>query len=161
MKTSILLFHLLVTLCATAFLAAQQNVAHPDLRAFPPAKDGMERHVIVLPHKERGEEDAFRVELIAGTMMDTDGTNLYRLGGTLKEKHLEGWAYSFYEFTPGPTAMTLMAPRGKPVKKFVSAPPLHTNYNSRLPIVIFAPAGYEIRYRIWKADENFTTAPKG
>ena len=25
-------------------------------------------------------------------------------------------------------------------------------YNSRLPVVVYAPEGVELRYRIWKAD---------
>jgi ecotin len=166
------LFATLITLCTTAILAAQPgattdpekqrtSVAHPDLKAFPPAKAGMERFVIVLPRKERGEEDALRVELIPGKMMETDGVNLYRFGHILKEKNLEGFGYPFYEISEGSVAMTLIRPGPKPVIKFVSGQSLHTHYNSRLPIVIYAPAGYQIRYRIWKADETFSTAPKG
>ena len=66
-------------------LATQMAVLgaeHPELKAFPEAKEGMERFVIVLPHKERGEEDAFKVELIPGKTMPTDGVNLMRLGIT-------------------------------------------------------------------------------
>ena len=136
-------------------------VTHPELKVFPAAKAGMERHVIVLPHKERGEEDAFRVELMPGKMMETDGTNLYSFGNILAEKNLEGFGYSFYEISDGPVKMTLMRPGPNPVNKFVSGQSLHIHYNSRLPIVIYAPAGYEVRYRIWKADEAFTPAPKG
>lgn len=166
------LFVTLITLCTPATLPAQPRenskpeerpatVTHPDLKLFPPAKAGMERFVIVLPHKERGEEDAFRVELMPGKMMKTDGTNLYSLGNILAEKNLEGFGYSFYEISEGPVRMTAMRPGPNPVNKFVSGQSHHTNYNSRLPIVIYAPAGYEIRYRIWKADETFTPAPKG
>jgi ecotin len=104
---------LLLALCTTGMLAAEQPespkpdsrptaVTHPELKAFPQAKAGMERFVIVLPHKERGEEDAFRVELIAGKIMETDGVNLVRLGSSLQEKTLEGWAYPFYEIKDGP-----------------------------------------------------------
>jgi serine protease inhibitor ecotin len=39
---------------------ASARAEHPQLKAFPAAKEGMERFVIVLPHKERGEEDAFQ-----------------------------------------------------------------------------------------------------
>ena len=161
----------LITLCTTAMLAAQpgeltkpetrqDSTPLPDLKAFPPAKAGMERFVIVLPHKERGEEEALKVELMPGKMMETDGVNLYSLGGALVQKNLEGWAYSFYEFAEGPVKMTMMKPGATPVKKFVSGQSLLTHYNSRMPIVIYAPAGCEIRYRIWKADETFTAASK-
>jgi Ecotin len=75
----------------------QASASHPDLKVFPPAKAGMERFVIVLPRKERGEEDASRVELIPGKMMETDGVNHYSLTASLQQKNLDGWAYSFYE----------------------------------------------------------------
>ncbi len=164
---------ILATLCSTGILVAQPtgktpvpearqaSATHPDLKVFPPAKAGMERFVIVLPHKERGEEDAFRVELIPGKMMETDGVNLYRLGRILEEKTLEGFGYPFYEISEGAVAMTLIRPGLTTVVKFVSGQSHHTNYNSRLPIVIYAPAGYEVRYRIWNADKKFTTAPRG
>jgi ecotin len=61
----------LVVLSVSAF-----GAEHPALKAFPAAKEGMERFVIVLPEKERGEEDSFRVEIIVGKDMLTDGVNL-------------------------------------------------------------------------------------
>ena len=46
-------------------LSAGAHGAEPsELKAFPDANEGMERLVIVLPHKERGEEDGFKVELL-------------------------------------------------------------------------------------------------
>lgn len=166
------LFATLIAFSTNAILAAepeetdkqeerQAAATHPELKVFPPAKAGMERFVIVIPHKERGEEDAFRVELIPGKMMDTDGTNLYSLGNILAQKNLEGFGYSYYEISDGPVKMTLMRPGPNTVNKFVSGQSLHINYNSRLPIVIYAPTGYEVRYRIWRADEDFTPAIKG
>lgn len=165
-------FATLITLCTATVHAAepiektkakeqQASVSHPDLKAFPPAKAGMERFVIVLPHKERGNENAFRVELIPGKMMETDGVNLYSIASKLVEKNLEGWAYSFYEISDGPVKMTAMKPGTTPVIKFVQAPSLLTQYIISRPIVIYAPAGYEIRYRIWRAEETFHTAPNG
>jgi ecotin len=142
------------------FLALGGSAAageHPELKAFPPAEDGMERFVIVLPHKERGEEDGFKVEIIAGQEMLTDGVNLVRLGNAIEPRNLEGWGYTYYEVTgSSETISTLMAPpEGAPkVKAFVTAAPLHVRYNSRLPIVVYAPRGYEVRYRIWSASET-------
>ena len=49
----------------------------------------------------------------------------------------------------------MAAPEGAPkVKTLVTAAPLHVRYNSRLPIVVYAPSGYEVRYRIWSASET-------
>jgi ecotin len=139
-------------------------VEHPQLKAFPAAEEGMERFVILLPHKERGEEDDFRVELIAGKTMMTDGVNLVRLGSRIETRDLQGWGYTYYEVTgPSQTLSTLMAPpEGSPqVETFVTAAPLLIRYNSRLPIVIYAPSGYAVRYRIWQASETTQTAEKG
>ena len=137
---------------------------HSQLKAFPPAEEGMERFVIVLPHKERGEEDGFKIELIPGKVMLTDGVNQVRLGTTIGSRPLKGWGYTYYEVTGRDVAMsTLMAaPEGTPkVEKFVSGTSLTIRYNSRLPIVIYAPEGYEIRYRIWKASDEMKSAEKG
>jgi ecotin len=130
---------------------------HPELRAFPAAQEGMERFVIVLPHKERGEEDDFKVELIVGKEMLTDGVNQVRLGNAIEPRTLEGWGYTYYEVSgSSATISTLMAPpEGAPkVKAFVKAAPLQVRYNSRLPIVIYTPRGYEVRYRIWNASQT-------
>ena len=128
---------------------------HPELKAFPKAKDGMERLVIEVPTKTRAEEGGFKVELIPGKLMMTDGVNLVRLGAAIEERPLKGWGYTYYEITgSGLTMSTLMAtPEGsKQVEKYVQGTSILIRYNSRLPIVIYVPKGYEVRYRIWKAD---------
>ena len=33
-------------------------------------------------------------------------------------------------------------------------------YNSRLPLVVYVPAGVEVRYRIWRAEKKIQTAPE-
>lgn len=137
---------------------------HPELQAFPAAQEGMERFVIVLPHKERGEEDDFKVELIVGKEMLTDGVNQVRLGNAIEPRTLEGWGYTYYEVSgSSATISTLMAPpEGAPkVKAFVKAAPLQVRYNSRLPIVVYTPRGYEVRYRIWNASQTTHTAERG
>jgi len=137
---------------------------HPELKAFPEAGPGMERFVAVLPHKERGEEDAFRVELFVGKEMLTDGVNLLRLAQVVEPRDLAGWGYTYYEVTgPAETVGTLMAPPegAPPVRAFVTATPLTIPYNSRLPIVVYVPEGYQVRYRIWQAAETVQSAEKG
>ena len=134
---------------------------HPQLKAYPPAKEGMSRFVIVLPHKERGEDKNFMVELTVGKEMLTDGVNRVGLGSKIERKVIKGWGYSYYEVTGSMAAVSTMmaAPGGAAkVKKFVSGAPLQINYNSRLPVVIYVPEGYEIRYRIWSAPEKMEKA---
>ena len=132
-----------------AFAAEQSQ-----LKAFPPAAYGMERIVIELPHKERGEEDSFKVELIPGKVMLTDGVNLARIGLSIVSHPLKGWGYTYYEVTGSDVAIsTLMAvPESQEkISTFVHGSSLLIQYNSRFPIVIYMPRGYEIQYRIWSA----------
>ena len=140
---------------------AAVGAEHPQLKAYPPAKDGMSRFVIELPHKERGEEDSFKVELIVGKVMLTDGVNQIRLGNKIERKVIKGWGYSYYEVAESGAAISTMmaAPEGAPkVKKFVKMAPLQIRYNSRLPVVIYVPKGYEVQYRIWSASETMEKA---
>ena len=137
---------------------------HNNLKAFPAAANGMERHVIVLPHKERGEEDAFKVELIAGKQMMTDGVNQIRLGANIEAKPLKGWGFTYYEVAKFGHAISTrigVPPNTPKVKNFISGSPLIIRYNSRIPIVIYTPKGGEVRYRIWRAGEKFEVVKKG
>lgn len=136
---------------------------HKYLKAFPKAEENMQRHVIILPEKQRGEEDDFRVELIVGTTMLTDGVNNYRLGGTIQDQPLKGWGFTYYEVKKlGQPAQTLIGvpPTQPPVEKFVNGPSKMIRYNSRLPIVIYVPTNAEVKYRIWKAGDT-ANAQKG
>ncbi|MFP6886610.1 MAG: ecotin family protein [Opitutales bacterium] len=140
------------------------GAVHPELKPFPKAKKGMERFVIALPEKKRGEDAGFKVELIPGKTMMTDGVNHYFMGTTLEPKNLQGWGYTYYEIKGGHgVASTLIGiPEDQPqVEKFVQGKPLLIRYNSRLPIVIFAPKGFEIKYRIWSASDKTQEAKEG
>lgn len=155
---------LLLIICLAGFSVSVFGAEHPELKAFPPAKDGMERFVIVLPPKERGEEDDFQVEIIVGKEMLTDGVNRVRLGNTIEPRPLPRWGYTYYEVIGSSASMsTMMAPPpGAPmVKTFVTGTPLLVRYNSRLPIVVYVPTGYEVRYRIWLAPGTAEKAEKG
>jgi len=128
-----------------------------ELKAFPDAEAGMDRFVILLHHKERREENNFKVELIPGKIMLTDGVNQMRLGTTITPHPLEGWGYTYYEITGKDVAMsTLMAAPegGQKIRRFVQGTSLLIRYNSRLPVVVYAAKGSEVRYRIWSAGET-------
>jgi ecotin len=127
---------------------------HRYLKAFPLAAKGMARYVIQLPHKERGVDSNFKVELIVGKEMLTDGVNSVRLGGIIEPKPLKGWGFTYYEVSKlGPGMSTLIGVRpGTPkAKKFVSGPSTLIRYNSRIPLVVYVPVGAEVRYRVWEA----------
>ena len=150
--------------CLTLWTMSAYSGQHPQLKAFPAPAEGMQRFVILLPHRERAEEGRFALEIVAGREMLTDGANLLRLGNQIEPRTLRGWGYTYYEVTGSSETMsTMMAPPpGAPqVKQFVSARPLRIAYNSRLPVVVYAPKGYQIRYRIWTAPEAFEWAGEG
>ncbi len=154
---------------AVAILAASSTIAHarspvhrplppnPNtakvLQAFPPAQPGQMRFVIPLP--PQADEQAYRVGIRVGRVQQTDGVNQYGLSGELVETVLSGWGYTYYEYTGrlDQGYSTRMAPRpGRPpVQAFVSSPESVVRYNSRMPLVIYAPAGAEVRYRIYAA----------
>lgn len=122
------------------------------LAVYPEAAEGMVRHVIFLNAKP--DESLFKVEIIPGKVMSVDN-NIHRLMGKMEEKDVQGWGYTYYEFTSnGQTASTLMATTGPKVDKFVSAQSQLIRYNSKLPVVVYAPEGFDIQYRIWKAGKS-------
>ncbi|WP_295939055.1 ecotin family protein [uncultured Alistipes sp.] len=125
------------------------------LAPFPAAKEGMVRHVIYVDKKS--DESLFKVEIIPGKVMSVDN-NRHILSGKIEEKNVEGWGYTYYEFTTnGQVASTLMASIGPKVDKFVSSRPIMVSYNSKMPVVVYAPEGYDIQHRIWKAGKSKTS----
>lgn len=130
--------------------------AADNMKAFPPAEEGMLRYVLQLP--EQADESAFRVELIVGKTVRIDKENRYFFGGEIEAQTIAGWGYTRYTVGKlGPMAGTLMAvdPNAPKVDRFVTlgGEPYLIRYNSRLPVVVYVPEGAEVRYRIWRADE--------
>ncbi|UAN39573.1 MULTISPECIES: serine protease inhibitor ecotin [unclassified Enterobacter] len=127
---------------------------------YPKADKGMKRQVIQLPAQQ--DEANFKVELLIGKTLEVD-CNQHRLGGQLESKTLEGWGYDYYVFdkVTSPVSTMMACPDGKKEKKFVTAY-LGDNsllrYNSKLPIVVYTPENVEVKYRVWKADENIGQA---
>ena len=135
--------------------------AADDLKPFPPAGDRMTRHVIRLPQKEN--ESDFKVELIVGKTVRTDSVNRHFFGGELKTETIPGWGFDRYILSQlGPMGGTLIAvPSDAPkVEQFVKlGGETIVRYNSRVPLVVYVPAGVEVRYRFWRAETTVRTAP--
>lgn len=128
--------------------------------AFPKAPAGRERKVILLPHKERGEEDAYKVEIVVGRTIQTDGINRYAFQGRLVPRDIQGWGFTYHEVEGDlkDAVSTRMAGVGDPAKRFVAGPGATIPYNSRLPIVVMVPEGCELKWRVWRADAEFAPA---
>ena len=78
------------------------------MEAFPPAEQGMTRHVINLVKQD--DETVFKVELMVGKTVRTDASNRYFLGGTLETESISGWGFDRHILRKlGPMAGTLMA----------------------------------------------------
>jgi ecotin len=125
-----------------------------NMKAFPPAEDGMIQKVLQLPKQE--DESSFKLELIVGKTILTDPANRYFFAGNIEKKTIKGWGFSRYIVSKlGPMAGTLMAidPNVAQVERFITlgGEPYLIRYNSHLPVVVYVPEGVEVRYRIWRA----------
>ena len=72
----------IVSIALVAFVSISLAFAADDMKAFPPAEEGMTRHVISLPKQQ--DESAFKVELIIGKTVKTDASNSYFFGGAVE-----------------------------------------------------------------------------
>ncbi len=155
----------MASLTRVLVLAGVVTIASPALaddrdslweKAYPAATVGMVRHVLHLP--DQNNENALQVELIVGKTVETDGINSYAIQGKISEEVIQGWGYPRYNVTTGGLVSTLIGvpPNQPPVKKFVTlgSGPYLIGYNSRRPVVVYAPKDVEVRYRLWKADSE-------
>lgn len=138
--------------------------AGDNMKAFPPPNNGMVRYVIKLPQLE--VESNCKVELIVGKTILIDEKNQYFFGGNIQEETIKGWGFPRYIVSEiGPMAGTLMAidPNAPKVNRFITlgGEPYMIRYNSRLPVVVYAPEGVEVRYRIWSAGSETKVAEEG
>ncbi|EIZ8955076.1 serine protease inhibitor ecotin [Cronobacter sakazakii] len=166
-KISALMLSLAAAGCISGSVFAAEKTSE-NIAPFPKAEKGMVRQVIDLP--ERQDEASYKVELVIGQTLDVD-CNKHQLAGKFERKTLEGWGYDYYTFESAKNAdgsvmytSTIMAcPDGKKEKKFVTANLGENgmlNYNSKLPVVVYAPENIDVKYRLWKADETLVSANK-
>jgi|SRR5699024_360710 len=142
--------------CATTAPTAVDKVA-----PFPEAKEGFERHVIWL-HEEENEKER-EVEVLAGKTMEVD-CNIHWFSGELTQETVEGWGYNYFELNEvnGPMTTMKACPNGNKMKAFVpvNGKGFKLTYNSRLPVVVYAPEDVEVRFRIWHAGKEIKSAIK-
>ena len=161
---SVLVFALAAIGTAPVPAASPAPINSNNMKAFPPAEKGMVRYV--LPLAAAQDESALKVELIVGKTVLVDAANTYFFGGKIEDKNIEGWGFTRYVVNQlGPMAGTLMAvdPNAPKVNRFIAlgGEPYLIRYNSRLPIVVYAPEGVEVRYRIWTAAPKATAIDQG
>lgn len=150
------MFFLAISTCSAQSAPATANT---NVEAFPEAKEGYQKHIIHLPIGSY--ENNLKVELLPGKVQEVD-CNTQQYNGKFEEKILEGWGYTYYELSDvaGPVSTLMACPEDKKSLQFV---PVHSNgsllqYNSRLPVVVYLPTGFELRWRTWVATP-YITAP--
>jgi ecotin len=152
-----LLSLLSITLLCTQLSAS--DTSKIDYKMFPPAKEGYTRYIVEVPKTQNDHEH--KVELLIGKNLMVD-CNHASFSGKIERKNLKGWGYHYFEVSDihrGPT--TMMACREPKVEKYISMyAPEKTliRYNSRIGTVIYVPKEYEVRYRIWSADQGIEKA---
>ncbi|TNJ44572.1 serine protease inhibitor ecotin [Tamlana fucoidanivorans] len=133
----------------------QQNnpPASHDLSMYPKETNALKRHIISLPKKT--DESNYKVELYVGKIMEID-CNKSTLVGEFTEETVFGWGYTFFNFKTDDHIMSTKkaCPEGTNHDAFVSALGKLVRYNSKLPIVIYTPEGYEVRYKIWSRSDT-------
>ncbi|AOJ69596.1 MULTISPECIES: serine protease inhibitor ecotin [Burkholderia] len=130
-----------------------------DIKMFPAAQAGQKREVIVLPAEKL--EDDIRVELVIGKKIKVD-CNQHWFGGELKHETVKGWGYPYYVLADvkGPAGTLMACPGQEAQEAFV---PVRgggylLRYNSRLPIVVYVPNEFEVRYRLWYGSNEVARA---
>ena len=131
-----------------------------NLESWPPLESGMSRQVIRVPVVDN-EYDR-KVELQIGKMIPVD-CNQHRFGGELERESIQGWGYSYYIIRKigGPMSTMMACPENSKKKMTfvgVGGEPLFVRYNSKLPLVIYVPTGFEVRYRIWAPGDSIGKA---
>lgn len=127
-----------------------------DTSMYPAPAKGERVHIIEVP-KQTNESD-MKVEVMPGKRLKVD-CNRQMLSGSSEQHDVEGWGYSYYRVSNlEKGGSTLMAcPEGSEKQRFVAAhhASFSVAYNSQLPIVVYAPADVDVRYRVWKAEANW------
>ncbi len=149
-----------IIIALSVIIAGASLYAEPakkdNIHMFPQAKEGFVRHVIEVPKTDNDYDH--RVELLIGKNMMVDCNNR-AFYGKIEEITLKGWGYKYLEVSSIDSgATTMMACQEPKTEKFISIRDTLRRYNSRSPIVIYIPEGYDVRYRIWSAEENVQEA---
>lgn len=134
--------------------------ASDDLKPYPAAEDGFDRMVFRVPAVK--DESTLKVEIIVGKILSVD-CNRTSFGGSLEPRVADGWGYSYFVLPEvrGPMSTRMACPPDSQNEdRFVQVIGdgyLH-RYNSKLPMVVYVPEGFEVRYRIWAAQDELGDA---
>lgn len=155
----VLLTSAVLTACSTTPTLPQTVQNANDIAPYPQASEGYVRYAINLP--PLANENNARVELLIGKEINVD-CNVKRLTGTIKQEELKGWGYSYYVVENVNSGISTMMACLKSTNKTEFVTVDHNlgwlDYNSRLPIMIYAPNDIQVKYRIWQPDSKVLPA---
>jgi len=149
-KKSVVLILGIVAMVTGGSAAEKDNIA-----MFPQAKEGYVRYAIEVPKTENDYDHKLELFIGKNRMVDCNHQSYY---GDIDEVTLKGWGYTYLEVKHiDEGATTMMACSQPKVEKFiVLRDPKKTlrRYNSRLPLVVYVPKGFEVKYRVWSASDD-------
>ena len=144
MKKFILSLFLTLSLLSISRTAVKSDI-------YPKAEKGMIRHTIVLDEKEN--EENYIVKVKFGKEKTVDCNNHFLMGGKIEEKNLEGYGYNYYTFEGSDemaSTMMMCPVQTKTLKDVFYNVEETIRYNSKLPVVIYAPKGVFVNYSVYE-----------
>lgn len=154
-KTTLL--HLVVLIASTFAFGQEENYESLEIEMFPKAETGFKQVYIQVPIVEN--EENYKIELHIGKETSVD-CNQHFMNGQLSEQNLEGWGYTYFKVeSDGAISSTKMACLdSKLERKFITLTPQLVRYNSKLPIVVYVPENFSVKYKIFKASDALLDA---
>ncbi|MDX9714606.1 MAG: ecotin family protein [Dissulfurispiraceae bacterium] len=150
--------HIIMGKLADKYILYKQNYSNDrklyekSRAAFPKSMPGYDRYSIDLD--KRDNENRYEVEVIVGKT-DFFDCNNHMLSGRFDKKTVQGYGYDYYVFrSDGRVASTLMACPDNSKKEQFIYQSKKVRYNSRLPIIVFAPKGFQVKFNIWSAGKH-------
>lgn len=130
------------------------------MKPYPPAEAGYKRMVIHL--QPLADENDNKLELIIGKTIKAD-CNRHWFIGQLTEEVAKGWGFPYFilKSVTGPASTLMACPSDKQEQDTfvrVGGDGTLIRYNSKLPVVVYVPADFEVHYRIWTAGEKTDVA---
>ncbi|MEB3200531.1 MAG: ecotin family protein [Synechococcaceae cyanobacterium] len=157
---------LLISAALLLLAPLAQAIPRLDLKPYPAAGAGERRWVIQLPGVLTPSRDPnlspspsdWRVELLIGRELEVD-CNRHVFSGRVRRDTLGASGLSVYRVLDvKPVVSTRMACPPEEAKRRVFLPmgskPFVVPYNASTPIVIYAPADLQVRWRLWKAERQ-------
>ncbi len=154
-KTTLL--HIVVLIASTFVFGQEENYESLEIEMFPKAETGFKQVYIKVPEVEN--EENYKIELHIGkeTLVDC---NQHFMNGQLSELNLDGWGYTYFKVeSDGAISSTKMACLdSKLERKFITLTPQLVRYNSKLPVVVYMPENFSVKYKIFKASDALLDA---